>query len=290
MNSPFSNILIYGLGLMGGSLALTLRKKFPEVKIHAVVRSTVSQKNILDRNLVDSVRLESEIQDSSSGFSWEEYDFILFGTPVHLIKNQVRLIPQDIPAVISDMGSTKKTIVEAVESYYGDREHNYVSSHPMCGSEQTGAEHAIDDLYQDKLCILTPVRNSNVEAKEKLRSFWEAVGMRTYELDDTSHDRILAYLSHSPHVISSVMVTWAERFVGEENKKSPQPIMGGGFRDMARIAGSNPEMWKAILQENHSAILGSLKNFREELDVFISSLEKGESGDWEEYFKKSKSL
>jgi prephenate dehydrogenase len=287
MSSPiFQNILIYGLGLMGASLALTIKKQFPKTKIHAIVRSQESKLKIESMQIVHSVFIESEFlaQENPEKF-WGEYDLIVFGTPVHLIKKQLTHIPKNISAVITDMGSTKKTIIDAVASYYdGQSQHNYISSHPMCGSELAGAENAIDGLYQDKLCILTPLENSNKDALNRLRSFWEAMGMRTHVLDEVSHDRILAYLSHSPHILSSLMVTWADIHVGDENKKSPQPIMGGGFRDMARIAGSNPEMWQAILSENRLSILDSLKEFGSLLEKTIHSLESGTTEEWEKLF------
>lgn len=282
MRLEFQNILIYGVGLMGGSLSLALRKVDAGCRIDGLVRSRNSQLASEKLGSLNKVYLEEEFLEEETSGKWDQYDIIIFGTPVHLIKKQISYIPIESSTVLTDMGSTKATILSAVESHFSRRsEHNYVSSHPMCGSENAGPSFAIDGLFVNKLCILSPLAHSNQEVIGRLEKFWSSIGMITHRMNGADHDRVLAYLSHSPHIISALLVNWAKESVGKDNSSSPQPIMGGGFRDMVRIAGSNPEMWQAILSENRTEITRSLYGFK---DTLISAIQLLETGSSEEIF------
>jgi prephenate dehydrogenase len=281
MNLPFSKILIYGVGLMGSSLAISLRTLDPNLKLYGIVRSLKSKESLISKNIFDQVVLEEEFLKNPF---WNEVDLIIFGTPVDKIAEQIHFIPKNIKAIITDMGSTKQNIAEQVIVAFGDN-HKYISSHPLCGSELTGHENAIPNLYKNKLCILTPIKGSDNLSLVKIQKFWESIGMSCYQMDAENHDRVLAYLSHTPHILSSMMVIWADKHISKENSQSPMPIMGGGFRDMARIAGSNPEMWKAIIQENRNSILNSLNEFRDELNSVIEMMNEGNNEVWKNYFE-----
>jgi prephenate dehydrogenase len=139
---------------------------------------------------------------------------------------------------------------------------------------------------------LTRDFHTTPEAVEKITSFWKELGSHTVEIPPEDHDTILAYLSHSPHILSSLMVNWADNLdlIQKYNKHSPLPLSGGGFRDMSRIAGSNPEMWEAIIATNKNAICQSLKQFNKDLEVLIDKLENPEFtvGFWKQYFQNSK--
>ncbi|WCL48898.1 prephenate dehydrogenase [Leptospira sp. GIMC2001] len=276
-----NRILIYGVGLMGASLAYAIRKKYPDCSIDGVVRSKSSLEICENKKLLNQGLLESDFLMNPN---WNDYDLVVFGTPVDSIVLQIDNIPKDSKTIYTDMGSTKQSIIDKVNNYFPEK-HNYISSHPMCGSEQLGASNAIPDLYENKLCIITTASGSNENAKNSVIEFWQTIGMKIYCMQAKEHDRVLAYLSHSPHILSSLMAIWANKTVGEENQKSPMPIMGGGFRDMARIAGSNPEMWKGILAQNKLEIIESLRNFQIELNQSIELLENGNVSDWEKFFE-----
>jgi len=279
-----SKILIYGVGLMGSSLAIDIRKADSKVHLTGIVRSLKSKKICESLKVFDHLFTEEEFLKQSERI-WNQFDFVIIGTSVSAVKSIVRRIPHSCRAVLTDMGSTKQTIIDAVESHYSGRGfHNYVSSHPMCGSENAGPENAIPDLYRDKLCIITPLPSSDSDSVQKVMQFWKDLGMITYSMAGTEHDRVLAVLSHSPHILSSVLVIWAEKEVGKENQLSPRPIMGGGFRDMARIAGSNPEMWQSIVGENQDFILKSLKSFQDHLQATIECIETGNPELWKHFF------
>lgn len=261
-----SRVLVYGMGLMGGSLALAIRKKFPNTEISAVVRSEKSKTTILTKHLADFVFLQNEFQTPN----WSNYDLVVFSTPVESILKIIPTLPKSGNTIFIDLGSTKETIVSAVESYFGDITHNYISTHPMCGSEQAGPDAAVPDLYVDKLCILTSPKSTSNTSLEWVRSFWEKIGSWTLEMDSQSHDETLAYLSHLPHVISTLLVNVAgsNPTTKKEILESSKPITGGGFRDMSRIAGSNPDMWISIFKENQRFLLKSIDDLIQQLSEF----------------------
>lgn len=261
-----SRVLVYGMGLMGGSLALAIRQKFPNTEISAVVRSEKSKSTILTKQLANHVFLQNEFLTPN----WSNYDLVVFSTPVESILKIIPTLPKSGNTIFIDLGSTKETIVSAVESYFGDMAHNYISTHPMCGSEQAGPDAAVPDLYVDKLCILTSPKSASNTSLEWVRSFWEKIGSWTLEMDSKSHDETLAYLSHLPHVISTLLVNVAgsNPTTKKEILESSKPITGGGFRDMSRIAGSNPDMWISIFKENQRFLLKSIDDLIQQLSEF----------------------
>jgi prephenate dehydrogenase len=275
---------------MGASLALAIKNKKLGCEVIGVVRSQKSRLEGLTQKIADDVLLEEEFLKSNS---WGEYDFIVFSLPVDLTCDKIELIPKDYKGFITDLGSTKQSIIQKVESKFTST-HNYYSSHPMAGSEQSGMSYAKVDLYENRLCILTKSKGVSKEAIEKITKFWKMIGSVTIEMEAKEHDEVLSYLSHTPHILSSILVNWAYRNkkVKLYTEKSPIPITGGGFRDMSRIAGSNPDMWNAIINTNRSAIHDSLLEFRKEIDRLIDALEaspnSSDSEFWKDYFIESK--
>ncbi|MBW0433799.1 prephenate dehydrogenase/arogenate dehydrogenase family protein [Leptospira yasudae] len=270
MKSEFSNILIYGLGLMGASLSLALKKKGISARVTGVVSSSKSKAKGESLRSADEILTSDEFHSAKR---WEDYDFIIFGVPVDLTVKLIAELPLDYSGVITDLGSTKNEIIHAVEARFSNA-HNYVSSHPMCGSEESGLEFANASLYEGRLCILTSPKHARPEVRTSLDAFWKNIGMETIEIPADKHDAILSYLSHSPHILSSIMADWAanQKIVKQYTDMSPIPLNGGGFRDMTRIAGSNPKMWAAIFSSNQEEIYKSLLDYRDRLDIILEKL------------------
>ncbi len=272
---------------MGASLSLSLKKKNLAKKITGVVRSEKSKLKGIELNIADEIFTEKQFLNQS----WNQFDLIVFGLPVDLTCEKILLLPLNFSGVITDLGSTKKEIIEVVENKFSTS-HNYISSHPMAGSEQTGLEFAKDNLFESKLCILTKPKNFNEVVFVELKQFWESIGSITIEMNASEHDEVLTYLSHTPHILSSILVNWAyqNKKVQEKTDSFPFPLTGGGFRDMSRIAGSNPEMWDAIINSNKKNIIQSLKEFKEEINKLAQELESGNSKEdfWKEYFNNSR--
>ncbi len=275
---------------MGASLSLAIRNKKLGCEITGVVRSEKSRDEGLSQKIANKILLESEFLKSNS---WNEYDFIVFSLPVDLTCDKIDLIPADYRGYITDLGSTKQSIIQKVESKF-IKEHNYYSSHPMAGSEQAGLSYAKVDLYENRLCILTKSKGVSKHAIDKITQFWKMIGSITIEMNAKEHDEVLSYLSHTPHILSSILVNWAynNKKVKFYTDKSPIPLTGGGFRDMSRIAGSNPDMWNAIINTNKESIHDSLLEFRKEIDRLLLTLESpSENTDhefWKNYFIESK--
>ncbi|MEM7179745.1 MAG: prephenate dehydrogenase [Spirochaetota bacterium] len=280
-------VLIYGLGLMGGSIALTAKKKTPDCTIHGLTKSSQEKRQAIKLGIANTVYTEQEFLQQNI---WNNYDLIIYCLPVNLICQKISEIPNHYRGFVTDIGSSKKKIVAAIEESFATQEHNYYSSHPMAGSEHTGCQFAIDTLFEEKLCIMTPPKGVRELAKEEITKFWNRLGMQTVEIKTEAHDEVLAYLSHSPHIISSILVNWSEenKMVRKYSKDSPLPLTGGGFRDMSRIAGSNPEMWDAIINSNQESIYDSLLDFRDRLSSVIRSLEKQQPDKyWQNFFASS---
>jgi prephenate dehydrogenase len=266
-----SQVLIFGMGLMGGSLALAIKNRYPNARITGVVRSEKSKQDIIENKMADFVFTESEFRTK---LNWSDFQFVVFSTPVQSVVEYIYKLPKIGKTIYTDLGSTKETIIHALNEHFSSS-HNYVSSHPMCGSEFSGPGAAKADLYDKKLCIVTRAEKSTIEASDFVRNFWDSIGSWTLEMDGAEHDETLAYLSHLPHIISSVLVQTAIQndTVRRLVKDSEKPITGGGFRDMSRIAGSNFEMWISIFSENKHNIYKSLLEYRDELDMIIANFD-----------------
>lgn len=272
---------------MGASLALALKKKEIPSSVVGIVRTEKSKREGIAQKIADEILLEEEFLKSNA---WNEYDFIIFSLPVDLTCEKIRLVPADYTGYLTDLGSTKRSIIDAVEEKFKPG-HKYYSSHPMAGSEQSGLGFAKADLYENRLCILTKPVGVSEDAIERITEFWREVGAIPLTMNAGDHDEVLSYLSHTPHILSSMLVNWAYQNpkVKANTDLSPIAITGGGFRDMSRIAGSNPEMWNAIIQTNKQSIYASLKEFKKEIDQLLQELESGESDRfWTDYFLKAK--
>ncbi len=276
MLSSLQRIVIYGAGMMGASLAYALRHHANFTgKIICVVRSEKSAAFLRDRNLADTVLVD--IDPATLG--QYDPDFVVLGTPVLSL---VELLPLlELNCIVTDMGSTRLTIERAARN----TSLRFVGSHPMCGSESSGPEALVPDLFVNRLCIVVTGLEEGVWDRDPVwvdtvEAFWKELGMHTFRLDARTHDRIVAGLSHGPHFLSSAL---ARTYLGDpvllaKNEESPCAITGGGLRDMLRIAGSNPVMWRDILMTNQAPILDFLKGFRTELDRLIEMVEQ--PGDW----------
>ena len=278
--SPVRSVLVYGMGMMGASVGAALRRRAPDVRITGVVRSDKSAAVIRERDFADTVLVAPD-----PAVLGNDFDLVVIGLPVLGAVELAQRLPA-LKGVVTDMSSTRRE----VQAAFARREDLlFVGSHPMCGSENAGPRAARADLYQDRLCLITPLERTGEEHTTAIRTveaFWRSLGMRTCELPAESHDRTLAYLSHSPHLLSGLLAIWAASSadVRDATTGAPMPITGGGFKDMARIAGSNPEMWADILFSNRDNVAGSLRDFAAQLERLIGDLESRDREWWLRWF------
>ncbi|MBX7056953.1 MAG: prephenate dehydrogenase/arogenate dehydrogenase family protein [Leptospirales bacterium] len=272
------SILILGMGMMGASLALAARKRWPTVRLDGVVRSESSRRWIEDQRMADRAIAASGVE-ALGALQLDSYDLIVLALPLGAVRALAPVFPQ-CSSLITDMSSARREVDQAFALRSDLR---FVGSHPMCGSENRGPSAASSDLYVDRLCLISkdsgayPGGESAAGADRQLiAEFWQELGMRICLLPAELHDQTLAYLSHAPHVLSGILARWAQAAPSVEQSLAlaPMPITGGGFKGMARIAGSNPEMWRDVLVANRQAVLHSLRDFQDQLGEIIVQLQR----------------
>ncbi|MCS7205266.1 MAG: prephenate dehydrogenase/arogenate dehydrogenase family protein [Leptospiraceae bacterium] len=285
--TSFRNVIIYGMGMMGTSLAYAL-KNHPSFKgrIIGVVRNEKSKTWILENQLADEVWLSEEAEIFSR---LKEVDFLIIGLPVLDTLDLLEKLEEiRFSGLITDMGSTRIQIENKARQLESSFPLRFVGAHPICGSEHSGPEGYVKNLFENKLCIIinrlsqNHQEDRNPKDQEAVSSFWQELRMKVFLMDAETHDYVLSYLSHAPHILSSVLSTIIGRnkIITRWNQESPIPILGGGLRDMLRIAGSNPKMWFDIISTNKQNILQTLKDYQKELEYLISIFENDEWKDW----------
>ena len=244
-------VAIVGLGLMGGSFGLSLKKSIPEVYVLGFDHSKRHQKEALTLGLVD------EIVDFEG---LKKADVIILAIPVEgVIQSLKNLIDIDIKTTIIDLGSTKAKIVKNTPT---EIRTNLVAAHPMAGKEKFGPTAACDDLYQGQVVVLCDTHNSGKKQLETAVMIFEALKMQIVYMDAKEHDLHAAYISHLPHAISFAL---ANSVMKQEDPRSILALAAGGFRDMSRIAKSSPHMWGDIFQQNSENLLVTIEGFEKEI-------------------------
>ncbi len=243
---------IVGLGLMGGSLALSA-KKIPFIStILGCDHNKEHQKEALSLNLVEKFVEFDTIK---------ECDIIILAVPVSgVIKTLSTLDKIKESATIIDLGSTKESIIKAIAPKF---RHNLVAAHPMAGTENFGPSAAIENLYTDKVVVLCDLEQSGEHQKELAVRLFSALHMQIHYMRAHEHDRHAAFISHMPHAISYSI---ANTVMDQENKESILTLASGGFRSMSRLAKSSPKMWEDVFKHNSKNILEAIGLFENELD------------------------
>lgn len=243
---------IIGLGLMGGSLGLALKES---EFFNLIIGDDI---NPVHRRQAVYLGLVDECLDVKSVF---ECDVIFLCTPVDsivdIIKNIKNLREKQL---VIDFGGTKKEIIAAMPPHLRK---NFVSLHPMCGTENFGPKAAFKDLYKNQIMIFVDIFSSGEYQVELSREICLKLGMNIVKMDSTSHDRHTAFISHMPHILSYAL---ANTVLKQENPQDIVAIAGGGFRSMSRISKSSGTMWSAVAKQNKDEILKSIESLKSELE------------------------
>ena len=270
--SNFKSIAIVGVGLMGASFAMALRAVGDNSHLIGISRSEETRRKALERGIVNAATT-----DLAEGV--RDADIVILCTPVRLLIEQIgQLATLCKPgAIITDMGSTKTQIVQAMDAL---PEHLFaIGSHPMCGKEIAGIDVAEATLYQGAPWVLTRTKRTNDEAFAIIKALAEKVGAVPREIPVEQHDVLLSFASHLPYVLSTAMVSTTDNFAINQNMAQVWQVMAGGYRDTSRVAASDVTMWIDILLTNADAILNSVRDFQFNLDQFSAMLERrDESG------------
>lgn len=267
----YDTVAIIGVGLIGGSIGLALRRRRLTKTIVGIGRRRSSLAKAQDRGCVTKT-------STSIARGVVEADLIVVCTPVEQIAEQVieAAACAGENAVITDAGSTKEGIVHTVESAMLALENSeaggpqFVGSHPIAGSEKTGPEAARHDLFKDRVTVVTPTERSDPAAVAKIEEFWQALGSRVVRLDPYEHDQLLARTSHLPHLVASALAATTPG-----NGHSPT-LVGSGWSDTTRIAAGDPEIWKQIFLANSGHTLSALTAFETLLKTWRKALESAD--------------
>jgi prephenate dehydrogenase len=198
----------------------------------------------------------------------KEADMVIIATPVDRIVPLLRQIAPSLKAgaLVCDVGSVKGEISRLGNDAMAGKAH-FIGAHPMAGSEKTGWEHGTAELFKDRTCFVTPVYSTDSGALKKAVAFWKDLGSEVVTLDPDKHDEIVAHISHLPQVLASSLCAFL-------STKDPswRNFAGGGLRDTTRIAGSDPKLWRTILEENRDEVLRALSSFQDELQGLHAAL------------------
>ena len=280
-NYLFKNMAFIGFGLINSSLARVVRSKKLSEKICAYSRSKDTRSKIKKLNIVD------DIYDNPSD-AVKNADIVILGIPVGSNKEVVRKFSTSLlPGVIvTDVGSVKKSVIDNLTSIL-PKDISFVPAHPIAGTEKSGPESGFDTLFNGHWCVLTPSKNTNKEAINKITKMWESAGMQVTEMDPLYHDLVLAITSHIPHLVAySIVGTVSE--LEDHLKTEVMKFAAGGFRDFTRIAGSDPVMWRDIFLNNKEAVLEMLGRFIEDLTALQKSIRWEDGEALEELFNKTR--
>ncbi len=249
-------LTLVGLGLLGGSIAKAARGLSLAREIVAVGRRLERLRPAIADGVVDQATA-----DLATGVAGAEVCVLC--TPVATLGALLPAVWREAPAscIVTDVGSTKGSIVALAERLAGSRPLDFVGSHPMAGSEQSGYAAARADLFRGALVIVTPPERARAEPTKRVSELWEALGGRVVTMDPRTHDRAVAAVSHMPHLVADALMAAVARM-------DPRflEVAGPGFRDTTRIAASSPQVWREIFQDNRAALREAVGAFRLALD------------------------
>jgi len=278
----FKKITIVGVGLLGGSVGLAVKRRKLAREVAGYVRRTASLKDCEKAGAVDYAT-----NDLLAAVS--EADLVILCTPLAQMRP---LTEQLLPAlkrgaIVTDVGSVKADVVREVGSMIQKAGAHFVGSHPMAGGEKMGVLAARADLYANAICVVTPDKKSTPAAVRKVENFWQALGARTLRLNAAEHDLLVSRSSHLPHVTAAALVNLV---LNSKSPKNQTALCATGFRDTTRIASGSPEMWRDIALSNRKNLARSLDSFMAELKAFQSALKKSDGKAVEKFFADAKTL
>ncbi len=257
-------IAIIGLGLMGGSLALSLQKLDFVQSVVGYDHNEQHQKDAIALGLIDKIVDFKELQS---------YDVIFLAIPVNGIIAALQEMQEIAPTTtVIDLGSTKEKIVAAVPPQIRE---NFVAAHPMAGTENFGPHAAIEGLFEDKVVVLCDLEDSGELQRHVAKKIFKALKMKKHFMKSKEHDRHAAFISHMPHAISYSLANTVMR---QENRNNILALAAGGFRSMSRLAKSSPYMWEDVFKQNKENLLEAIELFEKELSAMKEDIK---NDNWE---------
>lgn len=272
-------LVIFGVGLIGGSIALALKNAKHTAEIVGVGRSDESLQTALELGVIDVATSDIKAAVSNA-------DMILIAAPVAQTASILNAIKPHLAAstVITDAGSTKGDVMQCAQKVLGSQFSQFVGGHPIAGAEKSGVTAAMADLYIGKNVILTPAPATDAQAIQQVKTLWQACGANVSEMTAATHDGIFAAVSHLPHLLAFALV---DDIASRPNAEQLFGFAASGFRDFTRIAGSHPEMWRDISLANRTALLGELEAYQQELRKLQELLQSENGAGLEALFERA---
>ncbi len=262
----FNRLCIIGTGLIGGSIARAARDQGLCEEVVAFGR----EKNLPNLQLAKQLGVIDQFYTDIAA-ALEGSDFVMIATPVGSMQSIFELIKPywNDQALYSDAGSTKASVVAAVNAVFGYVPNNFVPAHPIAGAERSGVDASDAELFKNRRLIITPLDDTNLQAVDKLSRFWQQIGSSVSVMSVEHHDTVLAATSHLPHLLAFALVGLLGR---KDEQREIFRYAAGGFKDFSRIASSDPTMWMDICLANKQEIIPLLQQFKAELNTIEQAL------------------
>lgn len=275
-------IYIAGLGLIGSSMALGIKRDHPDYEILGYNRSQASRDIALERGMIDRAT------DDFASFA-PLADVIILSLPIKqtiAFLQELATLELKEGVIISDAGSTKSAIVSTAEKCFADKSVRFVGAHPMAGSHKTGAASADVNLFENAYYIFTPSSLTTPDTLEEMKDLLSGLHARFIEIDAKEHDRVTSQISHFPHILASGLMEQTASYA--EEHEMARRFAAGGFRDMTRIAESEPGMWTSILLSNRETIIERIEDFKRRLDEVGQAISKGDENQIWNFFNQAR--
>lgn len=280
--SPFANVAIIGLGLIGGSIGLAVQEAMPGVCVTGWDSAAAVRNVAVERGLAHAI-------PESIGDAVAKADLVILCVPVRAMETAATALAGKLKpdCVVSDVGSCKATVAEAIARALPGQP--MVPAHPVAGTEHSGPGAGFASLFHNRWCILTPCEGSAAADVERVAAFWRSIGAKVETMAADHHDRVLAVTSHVPHLIAYTIVGTASD-LEEVTRGEVIKYSAGGFRDFTRIAASDPTMWRDVFLSNKDAVLEILQRFSEDLTALQRAIRWGDGDALFEQFAKTREI
>jgi len=273
-------LAVIGVGLIGGSLALALKAAGAVGEVVGIGRGLANLQTALALGVVDRIT-----QDATDGV--RDADLVFLATPVLTLPEVAAAIGPHLKpgAILTDGGSVKGSVAQAIEPLLPAGVH-FVPGHPIAGTEKSGADAAFATLYRGRRCILTPTARTDSAALDLVRRVWQTAGSEVVLMDVEKHDRVLAAISHLPHMVAYSLVNAVGTY--DRYEENILEYSAGGFRDFTRIASSDPTMWRDIAMSNRDALLEMMERFERFFAELKEDVRMGDGSRLFDFFQRSK--
>ncbi len=275
----FNKVVVFGVGLIGGSFALALKKAGTVDEVVGVGRRPETLQRAQALGIIDTAGDAASVAGA---------DLVLIAAPVAQTEALLHSIAPHLQAgtIVTDAGSTKSDVVEAARRALGSKIAQFVPGHPIAGREQNGPDAALADLYVGKKVVLTALPENPADAVNRVAEAWKHCGANIHQLTAAEHDAVFAAVSHLPHLLAYALV---DDIASRDNASTLFQYAASGFRDFTRIAGSSPEMWRDIALANRAALLAELDAYSAQLSTLRMMLANSDGAALEKTFGRAQS-